>query len=1063
MMTGIISKRFVHWIIFLGGLVLLIMMLQSVHLAAASSVDASRPDQSWIVDNDMFSSYGPRLNDTLSDHFSTEAKMPLMDTILFSDDFNSENGGNGAYNYSNFTKWDGQTDLYGNGFDSPEIYPNNGLYVLADGWLTAKTVFNLTPGIYELKFDVGGKYPGEESGSVDGMLFSFTTNSNGDISDEIYVSDDSSFTTFTHYLTVTTSDTGTLSLGNCGDCGNAFIDNIVLTRLGISDLYFPSDQALSPNECPVCGNDQKNNFIGGPINTRTGNYGYETTDLSIPTLGQPLRFERSYHSLATLTDTVVYSRPLGYGWTHNYDINLTFEDGPYGEPDTAILKAPHGSRMRFSEVSTGTYEAYPGVWAEMTRQGSSAPYRYVITAANQTVYTFEMLPGQAKISGQPGELLGHDVDISGDRAIVGTLNGTFDGMQVYILEYTDQGSWSQQQVLTGTGSSSFGESVAINGDTALIGASGEDKAYVYREDSSGWSLEQTLSTTGTTSFGSSVAIDGDVAVIGDYNNGDMQEGAAYVFTRSGTTWSVAAKLVASSRSTSDGFGVQVAIDGDTIVVGADLDDTEATNAGAVYIFEKSGSDWGTNCTGSSPKTCEQTQKVTAESDASSTDFFGEAVDVSGNTIIVGGYSGGAVYIFTHGGSNWSREARLVGNYGFGSDVAIDGDLALIGDELDSTVGTYAGAAYLYQRSGTSWSQQQKIIAYDAIPTEAFGNAVALSGTVSIIGKIFDGGFFAAGEPGAAYIIGNQYNAPRLTVIRDPQGNETTLTYQNGETLTRVTGPSGQRYLDFDHDSLGRVITITDHTGREIGYSYDTDGNLATVNDARGLEWTYSYTATASGVGSGTPHLLETIEDPDGKTVEQTYYEAIDGQAKAVRQEDGAGRLMAEISYVDNTRVVTEAGKVYTDTYSPGGLLVGQQLSGNAGNTFYQLDNSFNRNQTTDGEGNVTNYERDAFGLTHAITQTLNGQPVVTRFTYDANNNLKTVTDARNYTTIYTYDADNNLQSVTNPVEVGGTTVYTYNARGQTLAVEDENDNVTAYGYDATFGDRTVITAIPNLK
>ncbi|MCP4367830.1 MAG: hypothetical protein GY797_06925, partial [Deltaproteobacteria bacterium] len=167
----------------------------------------------------------------------------------------------------------------------------------------------------------------------------------------------------------------------------------------------PPDQTLSKNECPICGNGERNNYIGGPINTRSGNYGYETTDMSIPTLGQPLSFERSYNSLTTLTDTVVYSRPMGYGWTHNYDINLTFEG------NTPILKAPHGSRMRFTDNGDGTYNPYPGVWANMTRT-LSLPYVYTVTAANQESFVFT----------QTGKLLNH-IDPQGNETAFTYTNG----------------------------------------------------------------------------------------------------------------------------------------------------------------------------------------------------------------------------------------------------------------------------------------------------------------------------------------------------------------------------------------------------------------------------------------------------------------------------------------------------------------------------------------------------------------------------------------------------------------------------------------------------------------
>ncbi len=144
----------------------------------------------------------------------------------------------------------------------------------------------------------------------------------------------------------------------------------------------------APNECPFCGNETKHHFTPFPINTFSGNYNYQTTDFEIAAVGQPLRFERSYNSLP-VTGTVVYSKPLGYGWTHNYDLKLAFPTDPGGEAGVVILKAPHGSRLRFGDNGNGTYIAYPGVWATMIRGGTGpSSYVYTVTAVSQETFVF---------------------------------------------------------------------------------------------------------------------------------------------------------------------------------------------------------------------------------------------------------------------------------------------------------------------------------------------------------------------------------------------------------------------------------------------------------------------------------------------------------------------------------------------------------------------------------------------------------------------------------------------------------------------------------------------------
>ena len=159
--------------------------------------------------------------------------------------------------------------------------------------------------------------------------------------------------------------------------------------------------------------------------------------------------------------------------------------------------------------------------------------------------------------------------------------------------------------------------------------------------------------------------------------GGAEAGAAYVFTRSGTTWSQQAKLLASDPQVYDNFGYSVAIDGDTIVVGAYFEDTGAANAGAAYVFTRSGTSWS------------QQAKIQT-SDALSGDQFGQSVSIDGDTIVggtpfldTGGTNAGAAYVFTRSGTTWSQQAKIQSsdiqlNDNFGISVAIDGDTMVAG-------------------------------------------------------------------------------------------------------------------------------------------------------------------------------------------------------------------------------------------------------------------------------------------------------------------------------------------------------------------------------------------------
>jgi hypothetical protein len=192
------------------------------------------------------------------------------------------------------------------------------------------------------------------------------------------------------------------------------------------------------------------------------------------------------------------------------------------------------------------------------------------------------------------------------------------------------GTWSQQAYLkaSNTGSNDFfGQSVAVSGDTVVVGARGESS--------------------------NATGVDGDQS-----DDSTNSSGAAYVFTRSGSTWSQQAYLKASNTGATDLFGQSVAISGDSIVVGAYLEDGNANDSGAAYVFTRSGSTWSQ-------------QAYLKASNPGSNDFFGGSVAISGNTIAVGAYGeavqSGAAYVFTRSGGAWSQQNHLTASNAEGGD------------------------------------------------------------------------------------------------------------------------------------------------------------------------------------------------------------------------------------------------------------------------------------------------------------------------------------------------------------------------------------------------------------
>lgn len=251
------------------------------------------------------------------------------------------------------------------------------------------------------------------------------------------------------------------------------------------------------------------------------------------------------------------------------------------------------------------------------------------------------------------------------------------------------------------------------------------------------------------SFGWTVAVSGDTAVIGapGQDGVDHNEGAAYVFVRSGATWVQQAKLTASDAAVADNFGERVDIDGDTIVVGA-----EGTRPAAVYVFVGSGSRWT------------QQAKLTS-SDWQPLDYFGWSLAISRDTIVVGapldstvaGREAGSAYVFFRSGTTWFRQAKLTAPDGaaadgFGSSVDVGGSTVLVGASgHDGTVpGGYVGSVYVFVRTPNSWVLQAQLTPFDGAGSDAFGTSVALDGDTAVVGSLNDNGPPEDG-PGAAYV------------------------------------------------------------------------------------------------------------------------------------------------------------------------------------------------------------------------------------------------------------------------------------------------------------------------
>jgi hypothetical protein len=489
----------------------------------------------------------------------------------------------------------------------------------------------------------------------------------------------------------------------------------------------------------------------------------------------------------------------------------------------------------------GESSSSKGINSTPNEDASNAGAAYVFIRSGTTWSQQAYL--KASNSGEDDEF-GISVAASADTLVVGAAGESsntqgvntspndfaFDSGAAYVF-FRSGTTWTQQAYLkaSNTGvNDKFGVSVAVSSNTLVVGASQEDSsttsvnstpnesaensgaAYVFVRSGSVWSQQAYLKArnSGTEDqFGTSVSVSGETLVVGapfeassskgvnsTANNTSSASGAAYVFIRSGTTWSQQAYLKASNSGMNDEFGTSVAVSSNTVIVGARFEasstnginttsDNGAEDSGAAYVFFRNGTAWA------------QEAYMKHSGNLPGGDYFGSAVAVSGNTVVVGaagedsstkgvnstpnesGSDAGAAYVFVRNGSTWTQQAYLkasntgISDY-FGTSVAIAANIIVVGapGEDSSTTGVNStsnntavnsGAAYVFVRNGSTWTQQAYLKASNTGSGDFFGDSVAVSATTVVVGAPDeDGGTTGvnsvpnenASDSGAAYVF-----------------------------------------------------------------------------------------------------------------------------------------------------------------------------------------------------------------------------------------------------------------------------------------------------------------------
>ncbi len=484
---------------------------------------------------------------------------------------------------------------------------------------------------------------------------------------------------------------------------------------------------------------------------------------------------------------------------------------------------------------------------------------------------------------------GDAIALSGDTLVMGASKadsgGVTDAGAAYVFVRSGA-AWVEQATLTASDKATldrFGSSVAISGDTIAIGAPSApwgsiDEAgavYVFTRSGSTWSQQAKLTASDGAAgdkLGYSVAIENDTVVSGApfVAGTDVDQGAVYIFTRSGSTWSQQAKLLYGSQG-DNMFGVSVGISGETVIIGANGYDRTYVAQGVTYIYVRSGSTWN------------QQAELTITAPAFN-DQFGRAVSIEGDTALIGcpnreteaGTDAGAAYIFTRSGTTWSQRVQLIPDTGasgerFGDAVTLRDGYALVGVPLR---GNSTGAAYRFKGSDATWTQDMCLGGQNASSGDEFGTGLAL-----------DGEWVFVSSPG--------WSSGRGRVCRFIPGPEASANPHDKFCLVNQGGSAAGRnpiaYADGEKREEVTDLTVNTPAGT-LTFTRTYLQNTQNQYQFMGLGWLHNHRPILTLI-SGTPNQI-VVYLPNGaeahfEEIAPNHYEGTPGVTAVVDYDGGS--------------------------------------------------------------------------------------------------------------------------------------------------------------------------------
>ncbi len=772
------------------------------------------------------------------------------------------------------------------------------------------------------------------------------------------------------YTSATGSTTYTASL-TVTDC-NSNVDTRSLT-------LFVTGQAL--------GNSQPQQaFSKDPVNLATGNYVYEHQDLKIPGRGMPFVFERFYNS----KDIAGPGRPLGFGWTHSYNISLSITDS-----NSAVISFGDGHREIYRTNGIGGYLAESGVFDSLSQSNG----QFILTTKERRHYLFNMAGQLVSIQDKNSNSIAFSYT-GPNLSVITDTAGRF-----ITLSNDDAGLLTQI-------TDPLGRTVhfTYDADTNLISVKdlgGNLTQFAYDQYH-----QMTNATDPRGNAFVSMVYDAQRRVVASQRDALLNATAFdYDFVNRITT----VTDPYGNRSYNyydDRLRIVKIVDS----LGNSRNFEYDTYGNRTKVIDKAGY--------ASTYTYDTNGNVTSKTDPLGYTTL-ISYDPNDNPTDRLDVLGGTTRFQYDVDGNLTKTIDALGHEAAVVYDTFGEPIVLTDANQHSTTNTYDALGNLSQTHDSNGGVQS--FAYDPV-----GRKLAQVDRLGRTNRFsYDNGnnliAFVDGV-GNTNLFGYDGNN-NLVTARDFLGNTTTKIYDQKDRLVAVIDPGGGAITN-TYDALDHKIAFTDARGAVTLYSYDAIGNLSAVTNAEGGARRYTYDANGNRTSVANPkgNITINLYDPLNRLV--STQDALGHSVSNVF--DALGRPIATIDPLNRTNRFSydPLGRLTQFTDAAGGIVV------------YTYDNIGNRTSTTDPDGHTTT---NVFDALNRLARTVDPDGNASQFVYDAEGNLISRTDANVHTITYLYDANNRRMQITYP---GGTSVtFAYDANGNRTNMTDSL-GTTAYSYDA---------------